>query len=60
MSCGEKNLIAFIDDEPTLDFGQTGAALRKVKDNSEDLYTLEFRSNQWDESSDEEEEHSDF
>ena len=60
MSCGENNLIAFVNDKPTFDFGQSGTTLRKVKDNSEDLCTLEFGSNQWDESSDEEEEHLDF
>ena len=59
MSCGEK-LVAFVDDEPTFDFGQSGATIKKVKDNSEDLYTFKFRSNQWGESSDEEEECLDF
>jgi len=59
LSCGEK-LDEFVDDEPTFASFETKPTSNKVQDKSEDLYTFEFGSNAWGESSDEDDDGLDF
>ena len=59
LSCGEK-LDEFVNDEPTFASFETKPTLNKVQDKSEDLYTFEFGSNAWGESSDEDDDGLDF